>query len=562
MPQATLSAARLLAGLSPMPSEPELRRILFDTKAELADWTGDAVRVEVTADRLDLLSEGGLRSLLDGVVGAARGLPPLAVAPSDPTLAIDVDPSVAPLRPAIGGVVVEAPAGAPLDAGLLEEAVRYQELLHATIGRGRRVVSLGLYPIAKTRPPFRYTLEPLADLRFTPLGGDIPVDGTAFYRDHPFAQAYGAFGRSGDRALVLRDAAGNVLSLPPVLNARPAGEATVGDERLLLEATGLAPARVADALGLLLLVFAARGWRLRPVAVRGTAGTDDGRALLAPRTVPLHEATIRSIVGVALDASEVERLLGRARLAAGPAPGGWAVHAPPWRPDLLGEVDVIEDLVVARGFRPDEGILPPTFTRGRRRPESEFRDRVSGLLLGLGLTPIATPVLVARDGIAGLGRDRAIAVANPVSELYSHVRDTLLVPLVAALAHNVRYGYPQRFSEVGPVVVPDATADSGGSTRYHAGIMIAHERAGFADAAAFVEYLLGALGTIGVREPARLPGTIPGRAARVRLTGETVAELGEIDPAILAANSVPVPAVWAELDLAALWPLLAPSGTA
>src|SRR5262249_12249080 len=111
------------------------------------------------------------------------------------------------------------------------------------------------------------------------------------------------------------------------------------------------------------------------------------------------------------------------------------------------------------------------------------------------------------------------------------------------------------------VVVADPAAETGASTRYHAGVVFAGERAGFADGAALVEYVLGALGTIGVREPVRLPGTIPGRAARVRLAGAVVAEIGAMDPAVPAARSVPVRAVWAEVALAALWPLLGPPGT-
>ena len=54
-----------------------------------------------------------------------------------------------------------------------------------------------------------------------------------------------------------------------------------------------------------------------------------------------------------------------------------------------------------------------------------------------------------------------------------------------------------------------------------------------------------------------LPGAIPGRAARLRLAGEVVAELGEVDPEILTSLGVPVPVAWAEVDLSALWPLLA-----
>ncbi|HEV2230759.1 MAG TPA: hypothetical protein VGS18_01040, partial [Thermoplasmata archaeon] len=75
MPQSTLSARRVFEPLGrPLPPE-ELERLLFSSKAEVADWTGDDLRIEVTADRLDLLSEGGLGLHLAGALGVAVGTP-------------------------------------------------------------------------------------------------------------------------------------------------------------------------------------------------------------------------------------------------------------------------------------------------------------------------------------------------------------------------------------------------------------------------------------------------------------------------------------------------------
>ena len=125
------------------------------------------------------------------------------------------------------------------------------------------------------------------------------------------------------------------------------------------------------------------------------------------------------------------------------------------------------------------------------------------------------------------------------------------------LARNTRHGYPQRFGEVAPVVVAAPGSETGGETRYHAGLMIASDAAGFAEAAALVEYLLRTLDVVGIREPAEIAGAIPGRVARTRVAGETVAELGEVAPALLAELGVPVPVAWAEVDLTALWPLVA-----
>jgi phenylalanyl-tRNA synthetase beta chain len=559
MPTSTLSRSRLLERLGPTVAPEQLEAALFASKAEGGPATGDELEVSVTPDRLDLLSEGGLALHLAGALGlASGGVRPRRGRSAASPLRLEVDPSVAPLRPYIAGIRVQAPSGGSLDAGLLAEAVRFQELLHATVGRDRRAMSLGIYPARRLRSPIRYTLEPAAGVRFTPLDSSTPLTAQEFYGGHPLAQRYGGFGRSGERCLTLRDAAGAVLSLPPVLNSRDRGEAAPGDRALLLEATGTRERAVREGLGLLLVVFASRGWSVRPVPVVGPDGAgSDGTGVLADSPRELPASLLSEILGEQLPSATVVARLGRARLTAGRARGGWRVAVPPWRPDLLAAVDLAEEVVLAGGLRSEDGLLPPSGNRGRRRPESAFRRQVEELLLGLGFVQPLTTVLVSDAAAERLGATEAIRLANPVSREYAVVRDRLLLSHLDVLGRNTRHGYPQRFAEVAPVVVRAPGADSGGETRTRAGFVIAAEGAGFADAASTVEYLLRAFDVGSVREPAELPGTIAGRAARVRVAGETVAELGELHPKLLSALGVPVPAVWAEIDLTSLGPLAA-----
>lgn len=558
MPKSVLSRERVVSLLREPLSDRALEEVLSISKAELEAQDVQALTVSVTPDRLDLLSEGGLALYLQGATGAVTGLVHEHVLEEggSPT-EVEVDPSVRPLRPAIAGVVVSAPADAGLDDGLLAEAVRFQELLHATVGRGRRAASIGIYPYDRLVPPFRYSLEPLAGVRFVPLDGSEEVTAERFYHEHPLATKYGAFGRNGDACLTLRDAQGTILSLPPVLNSRTGGEARVGDRRLLLESTGLRDRTVREMLGLLLVVFVSRGWRVGPVAIRSEGAVlSDGTEVYRPRSLDLNSESLRELSGEAYPAAEVERRLVRSRLGAHAHAGGWRVEASPWRPDLLTGTDVAEDVILAEAVDPREGIVPPSPTRGRRRPEVVFRRQVAVDLVGLGLVAPYTSLLVSDAIVARVRGAAPIHIANPPSNEFAFVRDRLLLSHLEVLAHNTRHGYPQAIGEVGPVVVRDPTAETGGTTSYHAGVVLAGETAGFADAAAIVDYLLRVVDIVSVREPVELPGTIPGRAARVRVAGEPVAELGEVHPEILTGLGVPVPVTWAELDLSRLYPLL------
>lgn len=558
MPSSRLSLPRLLERLGRPMTAQELEEALFSSKAEVSAADGEELEVSVTPDRLDLLSEGGLALYLEGALGTVEGAVRYRKArPTATPLRAVVDASVVPLRPFLSAVVVRPPTGRRLDVGLLAEAVRFQEMLHASVGRDRRAMSLGIYPARRLRPPLRYAMEPIADVAFRPLGSDVSVSGPSFFAEHPYAARYGGLGRDGERCLTLRDAQGLVLSLPPILNSRDAGEAAPGDRALLLESTGTRARSVHDGLGLLQVVFASRGWSVAPVAIEGPGeATTDGSSAVAGPPVVMPTELARSVSGLQLPGPEIGAALRRARLGARRVRGGWRVSVPAWRPDLLTPIDLVEEVVLARGLRAEDGVLPPSELRGRRRVESRFREEVADLLLGLGLAAPNTTVLISEEAARRLPGTAPVGLANPVSLEYAAVRDSLLASHLEVLARNARHGYPQRFGEVAPVIVPDAKSESGASTRYRAGIVVAGESAGFAEVAAIVDYLLRVYDVGSVREPAALPGTIPGRGARVRVAGEPVAELGEVDPAILSAVGVPVPAAWAEVDLTALGPLI------
>ncbi|HXQ48801.1 MAG TPA: hypothetical protein VN842_03360, partial [Thermoplasmata archaeon] len=469
-----------------------------------------------------------------------------------------VDPAVDLLRPYISAVVLHAPEpSVGLDEGTLAEAIRFQELLHATIGRDRRAASLGIYPLERLDFPLRYALEPLADIRFVPLDGEEEVDAEGFFAGHPMALRYGALGRVGARCLTLRDGKGTVLSLPPVLNGRTAGEARVGDRSLVLEATGTRERAVHEAVGLLLVVFAARGWSVAPVAVQRAEGPiSDGTEVFRPRGVALPSATLRAVTGTSLPSAEVERRLSQARLSARPHSGGWTVEVPPWRPDLLAPVDLAEDVVLIAGVRPEEGVLLPSRRRGRRLEETRFHRRIRSLLTGSGYAEPHTPLLVSAETAERAGSLDSLRLRNPVSAEFSVLRDRLLLSHLDVLRRNTRLAYPQRFAEVGPVIVRSEKVESGAETRYHASAVLAADSAGFADAASWVDYVLRSLDVVAVREPTELPTLIPGRSARARVAGEPIAEMGEVHPRILEALGVPVPVAWAEVDLTGLWALV------
>ncbi len=553
MPQSPLSLDRINASLPRPISEEALRETLFRSKVEPGARAGDRLTVEVTPDRLDLLDEAGLARELAGLLGLARGMG-YAFEPAPlPGVEARQNASVSPLRGEFAAVALEAPTGGALDAGLLDEVIRFQELLHATTGRDRRAGSLGLYPLERLTPPFRYALEPLGQIRFLPLASSQETSGKEFYQTHPLALRYGDLGRQGDLVLTLRDEEDRILSLPPVLNAATTGEIRPGDHRILVEATGTRIARVRELIGYMLLPFVERGWKAHPVPIHGPEGTRDGREVLSPRKFTLAGTGVQRLLGVRLTAGELTEHLLTARLGAEVREGKVHVEVPPWRPDLLAEVDLVEEVAIARGYGRFLPILPPSPTRGARSRSARREAQLREVALGMDFQELYTPVLIS--GVAagwGLALAEPLALVNPVSTEFSHIRSSLVPGLVAALARNTRSPYPQRAFELGPVVLRDGEAATGTRTDRHWALVESAAGSGFARAAAWSERLLDLFGLQAGREPFEVPGTLPGRSAQVRVAGETVLWMGEVHPRILSELHVREPVAFLVLHSSAL----------
>lgn len=559
MPQATFSKRTVERLVGSSLDSKQLEELLFRTKAEPVEMDGDELKIEVTHDRLDLLCESGIANLIRGLLHE-RPLGQLPKASDGPRLTVDIDASVAPLRGEIAMVNVRAPPQQPLDAELISELIRYQEVLHTSLGFDRKEGSLGLYPSRRLVPPYRYRLESLKGLRFDPLPlEDVPsglMDGEEFYARHPMAIKYGVLGKDGNRALVLRDAEEHVLSLPPVLNAARYGEIAPGDTEVLIESTGRNPRTVRDFVGYMLLPFATRGWSAQEVFGVVAGGAESPTFSLSERKVSFTPESVDTLLGRRFERTTVRNALTAFGIPVSDRDTPWTATIPPWRPDLLGAVDLSEEVMIWEGlsnFVPEERGHP---TRGRALAFSRYCEHLAEVMVGMGYQEIHTTLLISQEAARRfLPPNSYLELQNPVSEELSILRPSLLPTLMGAFEANNGHGYPQRIYEMGEVVVPEPGSQTGSQTRMNLGAAMAGGDAGFAALMALAERVLRVVGITVTKDAAEVPGTIRGRVAQLRFAGEVIGVVGEIHPESLAAFKVQEPIGWMEFDLSVLWQL-------
>ncbi|HDI86325.1 MAG TPA: phenylalanine--tRNA ligase subunit beta [Candidatus Korarchaeota archaeon] len=546
---------RLVGELIPMES---LGDLLARVKVGFEGEEEGELELEVTADRLDLVTVEGIARALKGVMGKEAGLPRYDT--FDSGWEIRVDPSVERVRPYVVGAVVE---GVELDEDALVALMRAQEKLHQTLGRDRRKMSMGIHNADVIEPPISYAAEPSDRVRFVPLGEAEEMTAREMLSRTEKGREYAHLVGDGSVVPVLRDSKGDVLSIPPILNGELT-RVTESTRNLFIDVTGPDLRAISQALVLITTALAERGGRIGTVAVRylgepGELITPD----LSTSELTVDVKYVNSVMGINLTPEEISDLLRRVRLGAEVQGDSVRVLIPPYRFDFLHPVDVVEEVAQAVGYDRLEPELPAwVSTFGRRHPIEKVSALVRTLMIGLGYQEILNYVMTSREVLFERvlrPESPVVEVANPVTASYSVLRDSLLPGVIAFLARNTGAPLPQKVFEVGDVVIPDESAETGARDERRVCAAIADSEVGFEDIQADLYALLRNLNVDFEVRQARHPTLLPGRTAEILVSGEVAGVVGEVNPEVLELNKIKTPVAAFELSLPAL-KIIGPGG--
>jgi phenylalanyl-tRNA synthetase beta chain len=286
-----------------------------------------------------------------------------------------------------------------------------------------------------------------------------------------------------------------------------------------------------------------------------------GKAPDTRRAYRLDCARVESLVGMDIPAESQRATLE----ALGFRLEGDMAWVPSWRPDVLGEADLVEEVARIASLtklqgrplrRVDPGVPRPILTPLQQRERAARRT-----IAGLGYNECLTYSFIdqAAAEIFGGGTD-AVRVDNPISSEMTHLRPDLLPGLLRAAARNQARGFNDlALAEIGPVF---SGGEPGEQALHATGLLVGASAARdpFAsrrpvdiyDAKADAEAVLAALGAPAkVQISRKIAGWWhPGRAGAIALGPNVLASFGEVHPRILAAMGVKGPAVAFSVQIA------------
>jgi phenylalanyl-tRNA synthetase beta chain len=477
---------------------------------------------------------------------------------------VNVEASVKNVRPFLAGFIAR---GKTITDPLLRDMIQTQEKLAWNFGRKRRSISMGLYRISLIKWPIVYKGVDPDSVSFVPLQWDCSLTLREILKQHPKGKEYAFIQEHEPIHPLLTDSQGFVLSYPPIINSNDLGAVQVGDTDIFVELTGTSIESVTLAASIAACDLSDNGFTIEPVEVNYEFDTPLGRNVVTPyyfqQPVFCSLARVEKFLGEKLSADECvqalarmgvrsEKMSAKERGQSGPDTQGVLASPPEYRNDFLHAADVAEDVMIGRSldsFRPQR---PNDFTVGRLTPITLFSRQVKEIFIGMGYQEMIYNYLGSyKDLVEKMrgGGAKIIRIANPMTENYEYVRDSVIASLMESESVSARSVYPHKIFEVGKIAFRNDAENYGSSTRQYVGFLNAGTDANFNTASGQLQTLFYYLAREYDVAESEDPRFIPGRAAAIIYCGKQIGVFGEIHPEVLENWGITVPCIAGEIDL-------------
>lgn len=510
--------------------------------------TDEELMVEVFPNRPDLLSFQAFSRALNNYLGNSK---PKKYPVEKPlkNYTVTIDKSVKGVRPHTVCAIIK---GLKLDDRRIKDIIDIQEKLHLTIGRKRKKLAIGVYPLEKIKLPIKFEAKKPSEIKFKPLEYPHELTGAQILRQHPTGRDYADLLKDCDTFPIFTDISGKILSMPPIINSDDVGKVELSTQDVFVECSGHNLYYLNKALNILVTAFADMGGKIYSMEIL------DGKSkLITPDLVEQRQEfeiqNINKTLGTNFSEKIIKSYLNRMGILVEGTGEKLTAIIPSWRTDILHWIDLTEEVAIAHGYENFEPEIPEISTIGEENQKAVKQRLVSNILSSIGLLECSTFHLTTKKNIRKMHYEfnECIEVEDSKNE-NNVLRKDILTNLLKVLSENSDSQYPQKIFEQGRVFEFDKTekSETGILEKDLLGITLIDEKANFTEAKQILDFLFKMLDKEYLLEEVEDNNYILGRVGKIIFNGEEVGRIGEIAPRVLRnwKISLPVSAIELELD--------------
>ncbi|MEM3399984.1 MAG: phenylalanine--tRNA ligase subunit beta [Candidatus Micrarchaeia archaeon] len=492
---------------------------------------GKEIHVDITPNRIDLLSVEGMARALSSFLSVRAGVREYGARDSELKFAVDRRLKV--VRPYVVSALVK---NVRIDDRLLRSLMQVQEKIHETFGRKRKKVAIGMHDFQVLRPPFEYKAVSPDGIKFIPLDLNDEMTPAEILAKHPKGIEYADILKNERIYPIITDSEG-VVSFPPIINAERT-RITEKTKEIFIEMTGTSKNALESALNVVCTMFSDRGAEIYTVSIEGRKTPN-----LSTKRIrfPLRKAN--ALLGTNFSFEEAKKLVERMGLS---LVGSDAV-IPCYRPDIMHWVDVAEDMAIAYGYDKLEPTTSEFYSAGNPLERNEAEMRIKLIMIGMGFTEVVTFMLSNEKIDAEMMRIKEkewAKLMNSRTQELSVVRTWLVPSLLSVLAGNKKEKMPHRIFEIGDAVA----VGEGVNEKRLLAVAVAHPKACFSEIKSVAERLFYEAGMNAEFERCEHGSFIEGRCARISV-GAKKGIIGEIHPEVLNNFGIEQPTAVFEIEI-------------
>jgi len=511
------------------------RIAMFGTPIE--DLTDEELQIEIFPNRPDMLSYQGFKRSFLGFLGKKKGLKRYKINKPEKDYKVIIDSSVKNIRPYTACAIIKK---LKLDENKIKELIEIQEKLHITIGRKRKKVAIGIYPLDKIKLPITFkALEP-DKIKFLPLEADREMSGLQILQKHPTGKDYAHLLSGKARFPIFIDSDKNILSMPPIINSHLTGKITKDTKDVFIECSGFDLKILNKCLNIIVTSLIDMGGEAYAMELKYKKKLITPNLNTEKRKISLENTN--KLLGLNLNEKQLKNLIEKM----GYDYSKGIVEIPAWRIDILHEVDLIEDVAIAYGYENFIPEIPEVSTIGQENQKEIIKRKISEILIGLNLLEVSNYHLTnKKDQFKNMGfsekQEKDYLEVEESKTDYTILRKDLTHYLLKILSNNVDSEYPQRIFEIGTVF----------NSKESEKLAIALTPGNFTEIRQILEYLSRMLNIeIKLKEIEETPNYfIEGRVGEITLDNKPIGFVGEIHPKILKNWRIKMPVALFEIDL-------------
>ena len=516
--------------------------------------TNSEIQIEIFPNRPDLLSYQGFKRSFLAFLGKKIGLKKYKINPPEEDYKVIIDSSIKNIRPYTACAIIK---GLKFDDEMIKELVEIQEKLHITVGRKRKKLAIGIYPLEKIKLPIIFkALEP-DKIKFMPLESNKEMSGLQILQRHPTGRDYAHLLAGKAKFPIFIDSNQNILSMPPIINSQLTGKITEKTKDVFIECSGFDFEILNKCLNIIVTTLADMGGKIYQMELQyehrsvypksRNSGAKKITPYLTPEKAKISLENTNKHLGLNLNIKQLKQLIKKM---------GYNykknfVEIPAWRTDILHEVDLIEDVAIAYGYENFIPEIPEISTIGKENSKETIKRKISEILTGLNMLEISNYHLTnkkdqfARMGIKEKQEKNFIEVEESKTD-YTILRKDLTHNILKILLENVDSEYPQTIFEIGKIF-----RINGEEIIEDENLAGAISPGNFTEIKQILEYLFRMINIkIDFNETEEFPCYfIEGRVTEIKINDKQIGFIGEIHPKILKNWKIKMPVALFEINL-------------